>query len=205
MSACEVAILARAPQPGRAKTRLIGRLGADGAAELQRRLIAQALARAAASGLPIALWLDGAADAALSEAVARAGAALRPQPDGDLGARMLAAAHHAQRAGRSVILIGTDCPAQTPQDLQRAQSLLATHEVVLQPAEDGGYVLIALRAPQPALFDGIAWGSAEVLAATRARIVAANLSLAELRLLPDLDRPDDLDRALAAGWIATCG
>jgi rSAM/selenodomain-associated transferase 1 len=204
MSAAEIAILARAPQAGRAKTRLIPRLGADGAARLQRRLIAQALTRAAASGCPRTLWLDGAADAALADAAAHAGATIAPQPPGDLGARMLAAAVHARQSGRSAIVIGTDCPAQTADDLVRAQALLDAHDVVLQPAEDGGYVLIATRQPQPRLFDDVAWGSADVLRSTRARIAALGLSLAELRTLPDLDVPDDLDRALAAGWIAPC-
>jgi len=72
---------------------------------------------------------------------------------------------------------------------------------VLVPAEDGGYVLLGLRAPQPALFEGVAWGGPQVLAATRQRIAAAGLRHVELPALPDLDTPADYQDALARGWI----
>lgn len=201
MSGCAIAILARAPVPGRAKTRLVPRLGADGAAALQRQLIGRALARAAATRLPCTLWLDGAPDAALVAAAAAAAVELRTQPEGDLGARMLAACAHAHAAHRACIVIGTDCPAQTTDDLLAAAAQLAQADVVLQPAHDGGYVLIALRRPQPELFNAMPWGSEQVLALTRARCAALGLARAELRMLPDLDRPQDYDAALAAGWV----
>jgi uncharacterized protein len=73
--------------------------------------------------------------------------------------------------------------------------------VVLGPARDGGYVLIGLQRPQPALFDGIAWGGPTVLAATRERIARARLRCHELPPLPDLDTPDDYRRAVAAGLL----
>jgi glycosyltransferase A (GT-A) superfamily protein (DUF2064 family) len=114
---------------------------------------------------------------------------------------MGAACDHAHAAGLACIVIGTDCPAQTADDLRAAAAQVATHDVVLQPAEDGGYVLIALRTPQPLLFADMPWGSDRVLAATRARAAALGLTCAELRPLPDLDRPDDYERAVAAGWV----
>jgi rSAM/selenodomain-associated transferase 1 len=125
------------------------------------------------------------------------------QQGDDLGARMHAAlaATLAAHPPAGCLLIGTDCPALSPRDLQRAAAALAAHDVVLVPALDGGYVLIGLRRPQPALFDGIDWGTPAVLEATRARIAAAGLRAAELPPLPDLDTAADYHAARAAGWI----
>jgi rSAM/selenodomain-associated transferase 1 len=194
-----LAIFARAPQPGQAKTRLIPRLGAEGAAQLQARLIELALAKAAAlSDCATTLWLDG--DAALLPPPARA-VPRQTQRGADLGERMADAFARTLRTARRMVLIGTDCPGLTPADLHAAFAALARHEVVVQPALDGGYVLIGLAAPQPQLFDGIRWGSDEVLAATRERIAALGLRAAWLAPRPDLDTPTDYEHALAQGWI----
>ena len=201
MRGWQVAVLARAPVPGQVKTRLISCLGAERAAELQAHLTEQALQRARDSGAHVALWLAGPADSGSEELARRFGAELLCQPEGDLGARMLAAVRHAHAMDMDSILIGTDCPAQTPDDLQQAHTLLARSDVVLQPAPDGGYVLIGMREPHPELFTDIEWGGAVVLDATRRRCVRHGLRLAELRALPDLDRPDDLEAALAAGVL----
>jgi len=200
MTQLQVAVLARAPVPGQAKTRLIPRLGAEGAARLQAALTERALQRAAASGAEVVLWVAGELQS-LARLAQRHGATLREQPAGDLGARMLAAVAHARTAGRYGIVIGTDCPAQQPGDLRRAGSLLDDHDVVLQPALDGGYVLIALREPHAPLFDGIAWGGPTVLATTRQRVQSLSLRCVELQPLPDLDDAQDLQTALDNGWI----
>lgn len=194
-----LAIFARAPQPGQAKTRLIPLLGAEGAARLQARLIELALAKAAT--LPdcaTTLWLDG--DPALLPPAARA-VPRHTQRGTDLGERMADAFARTLRTTRRMVLIGTDCPALTPADLHAAFAALATHEVVVQPALDGGYVLIGLTAPQPQLFAGIHWGSDEVLAATRERIAALGLRAALLDPRPDLDTPEDYMHATARGWL----
>jgi glycosyltransferase A (GT-A) superfamily protein (DUF2064 family) len=73
--------------------------------------------------------------------------------------------------------------------------------VVLGPALDGGYVLIGLRRPQPALFADIAWGRPTVLAATRARIAQARLRCHELPPLRDLDTAGDYDAAVSEGLL----
>jgi hypothetical protein len=107
----------------------------------------------------------------------------------------------------AVLLIGTDCPARTVADLRAGAAALRTHDIVLQPAVDGGYVMIgvhrrAAQAPGYAgLFDGLAWGSASVAQDTRARAAALGWRLAELRVLPDLDTPSDYDMALRAGLL----
>jgi len=77
-------------------------------------------------------------------------------------------------------------------DVRAAFAELATHDVVLGPAHDGGYYLVALRAPQPSLFDGVAWSRSSVLDETLARAAATGLSVARLRPLRDVDTLDDL-------------
>lgn len=193
-SPVSIAILAKAPVPGFAKTRLIPAIGAHAAAILQERLTERAVATALAAGIgPVSLHCapDATHDSFL-KMVARMKITLRPQPQGDLGVRMLAAA--AASAG-PVLVIGTDCPALTEIHLRSAATvLLDGTDIVLIPAEDGGYVLLGMRKPQPALFSKIAWGANTVLAETRARIIEQRLSLVERPPLWDVDTEDDLAR-----------
>ncbi len=203
MNRLQIAVLARAPVAGQVKTRLIPRLGAHGAARLQSALMRRALQRACSlQGAEAALWVAGPIDHPFIDACRREFAIeVHAQPNGDLGARMLAAITAGAALGAATVVIGTDCPAQTTGDLVAARAALADHKLVLQPAQDGGYVLIGMHEPQPSLFCGIAWGTGQVLEATRALARSSFLSTAELRTLPDLDHPEDLERALAAGWI----
>jgi hypothetical protein len=110
--------------------------------------------------------------------------------------------HHAfATAGGPLVLVGTDCPGLTTADLGAAAAALSTHDVVIQPASDGGYVLVGLARPAPALFESISWGEAEVLQQTLARIEALGLRCALRPTLDDLDTEADLRRALAAGLL----
>lgn len=189
-----VAIMAKAPIPGFAKTRLIPVIGQHAAAVLQERLTDRAVATALTADVgPVTLWAapDAGHDTFLAM-VARQPVSLRPQPAGDLGARMLAAATVAQGP---VLVIGTDCPALSPMHLRSAAKALNDGaEVALIPAEDGGYVLIGLRKAEPTLFERIPWGTPKVLAETRARIIARGLRLNEIPPLWDVDTEDDLAR-----------
>jgi rSAM/selenodomain-associated transferase 1 len=178
-----IIVFARAPVPGKAKTRLVPSLGAWRAAMLQARLTADALrtARAARCG-PVQLHVT-ARHALLSKDA-------RLQRGRDLGERMYRAFLHARRPA---ILIGSDCPELAPRDLRRAARLLAAgYEAVLAPAEDGGYALIALRRARKELFEGIAWGGPEVYAETVKRL--AGRRWCALRTVWDVDRPEDLRR-----------
>jgi len=199
----DIAVFARAAIPGEAKTRLIPRLGAVGAARLQRLLTERALERARAlPGARVTLWTTGAIDDPVACTIAAAkGASLRAQTGDDLGARMAHAFAATLAHGLPMLLIGTDCPAQTVDDLRTALIALADADAVLQPAEDGGYVLIGMKREHPVLFERIPWGSESVLAATRARAAEHDIRLAELPTSWDLDRGEDLDRALALGLV----
>jgi hypothetical protein len=201
MSALQVAVLARAAVPGTAKTRLIPRLGAERAAALQAHLTERAVQRAHASGADVVLWFDGVPDQSTLELARACNADLHVQPEGDLGTRMHTALVYAQQCNRIGIVIGTDCPAQQPADIVQAGMLLASHDAVLQPALDGGYVLIGMREPQRDLFSRIDWGTDTVLDTTRQCLQTLGLRYAELNPLPDLDRPDDLELALRNGWL----
>ena len=202
-AAVDIAVFARAPIPGQAKTRLIPRLGPHGAANLQRQLTVSALARASAlPGARVTLWTTGASGDADARALAHAaGATVRTQCGEDLGARMAQAFSHTLDGSRPMLLIGTDCPAQTVDDLRAALAALRSADAVVQPAEDGGYVLIGLNEPRPELFSGIEWGGDRVLATTRSRAAEHGIRVAELPTCWDLDRSEDLDRALALGLV----
>jgi len=189
-----IAIMAKAPIPGHAKTRLIPAIGAHAAAVLQERLTEHTLATAFAADVgPITLWCDpDYMHPSFVKLVGQGRVSLKPQPGGDLGARMLAAI---TAAGGPTLVIGTDCPALTAVHLRGAAAALhGGSEVVLIPAEDGGYVLIGVKEAYPALFTGIAWGTSGVLAETRARIIAERLVLTEQPPLWDVDTEEDLAR-----------
>jgi rSAM/selenodomain-associated transferase 1 len=186
-AASAVIVFARAPVAGAAKTRLIPRLGAAAAARLQERLVRSALrtAHGAACG-PVELHLTR------PHALFRHSKIQRGR---DLGERMHYALRLALRRHGSAILIGSDCPELRPADLRRtARWLRGGADVVLAPAEDGGYALIAARKISSELFRGIAWGSNSVYGETVKRIEAAGLRWRALRTVWDLDRPADLER-----------
>jgi rSAM/selenodomain-associated transferase 1 len=194
-----LAILAKAPAAGSVKTRLIPALGADGAAALHARLIERTVETACAATIgPVTLWVTPAPQHPYFTALAsRFQIPLATQPDGDLGARMLAAC---QAAAGPTIVIGSDCPALTPSHLHEAADVLRNgHDVVVIPAEDGGYVLIGSREPQPNLFTGMTWSTDQVMAQTRRRLAQGGLTWRELPPLWDVDRPEDLARLRAAG------
>ena len=193
-----VAVLAKAPVAGFAKTRLIPVLGAEGAAALQARLIARAVATAAAAAVgPVTLWATPDVTHPAFQVARACGAALARQGDGDLGARMLAALAAAN--GPSLV-IGTDCPALATDHLRTAADILrGGADAVAIPAEDGGYALIGTRVPQPALFSDMRWSTPDVIEETRRRLRALGLSWQEPVTLWDVDVPQDLARLKEVG------
>jgi rSAM/selenodomain-associated transferase 1 len=198
-SPIRIAILAKAPIAGLAKTRLIPQLGAEAAAALQAVLLQRAVATALAAECgPVTLWCAPDCSHPAFAALAASGQlTLAGQPAGDLGARMHAAtlaAHATLSGGGGTLLIGTDCPALTPALLREAAAALREHDATLIPAEDGGYVLIGLRQPEPRVFADIAWSTAVVAAQTRERFAALGWRWQELAPLWDVDHPADVER-----------
>jgi rSAM/selenodomain-associated transferase 1 len=140
-----VLVFAKAPVAGHSKTRLIPALGADGAAQLATTLLDRALTTAKAARLgPVQLWCTpDTSHPALIAAAQAHGASLHQQQGEDLGERMNHALGCALLEGRrGALLIGTDCPTLTAEDLRAAAAKLQNkRDAVLIPASDGGYVL----------------------------------------------------------------
>ena len=186
-----VIIFARAPVAGRVKTRLAPRLGAAGATRLHMRLVENAVrtARDARCG-PVELHAT-----ARHRFFSALDVKVRLQRGHDLGERMHNALRNALRRHRRAIVIGADAPALKPADLRRAARLLEGGiDVVLAPAEDGGYALIGARRISLRVFTGVRWGSGDVLAQTLRNVAQATLHYRLLRTVWDVDRPEDLLR-----------
>ncbi len=182
-------MFARAPMAGRVKTRLD--LGAAAALRLHMQLIEKAVrtAREAHCG-PVELHAT-----APHRWFRSLGAKVRLQRGRDLGERMHHALRNALRRHRRAIVIGADVPALTPADLRRAARLLqGSADIVLAPAEDGGYALIGARRASLPIFTGVLWGSADVLSHTLRNIARSGLHYRLLRTVWDVDRPEDLAR-----------
>jgi rSAM/selenodomain-associated transferase 1 len=190
-------IFCKAPVPGQVKTRLMSDLTAEQAAELHTELSTATLQRAALSKLcPVQLWCAPSIDHIFfTESKAAYPLLLKQQQGADLGERMHLAFCSALASYSRALLMGCDCPSMTAQDLEQALiALNEDNEVVLAPAEDGGYVMIGLSRPRPELFDNMPWGTDRVLAQTRSRIERYKLRHRELNEQWDLDTPQDLER-----------
>lgn len=198
----KILVLAKAPEPGRVKTRLATGIGNEAAARLHARLVERTLsvASSAAVGDVVLCCAPDTTHPFFARMATKFGVVLVNQGGGDVGVRMASALARFPPA----ILVGCDCPVFAPAHFASAARALGEGaDIVLTPAEDGGYVLVGVREPQPHLFADMEWGDAAVLARTRARIDALSLRSVELETLWDVDRPADLARlrALAPGWL----
>ena len=196
-------VFAKAPQVGAVKTRLIPALGAQGAAALAQRMLAHVLQQALQSGAEtVELCMSPPPNDAAWETIAIPAAVLRTdQGIGDLGERMACAVQRVTADnGQPVLLMGSDCPALTATVIREAARQLQTHDALLVPVVDGGYVLIGLKSPCPTLFDHMPWSTASVAAKTLSRMAALNLKVWRGPLLHDIDEPSDLAH-LPAGFL----
>ena len=204
-------VLARWPAPLRCKSRLARGVGSTRAAAVQARLSSHVLqvasqsvaeSQLAGTGAPAELVL--AVSGLGPRAARRWGEGLGAhrtvlQGEGRLGLRLQRQVRRALREGApAVVLVGSDLPELATTDLQRCLILLQEHPLVLGPAYDGGYWLIGLAGPWPALFAGghqaIAWGSDRVLQQTLTVAAALGLQPILLPLRGDLDHAIDLAR-----------
>jgi rSAM/selenodomain-associated transferase 1 len=190
-----VVVFAKAPQPGAAKTRLIPALGAPGAATLARRMLLHTLKQALAADVgPVELCMSPApGDPAWHGVDLPPGITRSAQGEGDLGQRMARAVDRVTATpGQAVLLMGTDCPALSARRITAAARALARHDAVLVPVADGGYVLIGLHAPCPAIFADMAWSTPAVAACTLQRLAALGQRVWVGPQLHDIDEPADL-------------
>lgn len=181
-------LFARYPTPGAAKTRLIPAIGPEAAAAVHRTLTERTLAVLAGHGCAVELHTTGAPHADFRAWIGP-DMHLVPQPAGDLTARLTAAIDPAP-----VIFFGADTPDLSREIVAAAIDALVSHDVVIGPAEDGGYYLIGLREAHRDLLEGIDWSTERVFGQTLAKASAAGLSAHILPTLYDCDRPEDLAR-----------
>lgn len=188
MTKPRLVLFARYPAPGACKTRLIPALGPEGAAAIHRRLTERTLEVLRASGAPVTVAFTGAGADAFA-AWLGPDVALVEQADGDLSARLLACLDPAP-----VIFFGADTPDIATHHVEAAMAALSEHEVVIGPAEDGGYYLIGMRQPMTELLTDMPWSTDQVLPETLARLAARGIAPVLLEMLADCDRPEDLAR-----------
>ncbi len=194
MNAVRIVIFAKAPVPGRVKTRLIPALGAAGAARLAARMLDRALAQAIAADVgPVELYMSPAPDSPDWAGIPLpADIETSAQGEGDLGARMARAAQRAIACGEAVLLTGTDCPQLTAGRLGEAAARLVDHDAVMYPALDGGYTLLGLRAFDATLFANMPWSTHAVAQLTLERMAARGWRVWTGETLRDIDEPGDL-------------
>lgn len=191
-------VFAKAPVPGTVKTRLARTVGAARATRVYCDLLATTLAHAHLAWRTgkvsrIELWGAPDCEHPLLRGIAGAFGASRYRQEGeDLGERMRHALADALRRAPAVLVIGTDCPVLDPARIGAAAAALDTHDAVLVPAEDGGYVLVGARTPVP--FDGVRWSTPHALADTLATFARAGLRHALLPAAWDVDTVEDLAR-----------
>ncbi|HEY2738500.1 MAG TPA: TIGR04282 family arsenosugar biosynthesis glycosyltransferase [Thermoanaerobaculia bacterium] len=196
-SARRLLLFTKPARPGKVKTRLIGDLTPAQAAELHAAFLDDLLERLRAGRFSLTLaWALDADDVIPDGPIP----GIRQRGDG-LGDRLYNALSEAAAGGAAVAALGSDHPTLPIAVAERAFDLLeAGADVVLGPAEDGGYYLIALRAEAVArrLFEDIAWSTSRVFPATLERIAELGLRLELLPMASDVDTPDDLRRLAMA-------
>ena len=194
-------VFTRFPEPGKTKTRLIPALGASGAADLQRQMTEHIIATATEvsnrPGLTIEIRHEGG-NADSMRTWLGPQLVYRAQGPGDLGRRMARAFEEAFRNSKgAAVIVGSDTPGIVADIILQAFEGLEKTDLVLGPARDGGYYLIGMKYTLPAntyprLFDGITWGSGDVLSQTLQIAGESGLRFLLLESLDDVDRPEDL-------------
>lgn len=194
-----VLLFAKAPVEGKVNTRLIADIGVQAATQLQHDLIVQRLLMLTQANLcAVSLMCSpDVQDEYFVQCKKQYPVTLLQQSGADLGKRMLNGIRQALQQYRYCIVIGTDAPALDEVLIRQAiERLKAGSEVVFVPAEDGGYVLVGLQKPYEFLFQGIRWGSAEVMQQSRRKLKKNSISFKELATCWDIDRVEDYQRYL---------
>lgn len=187
-----VCVLAKAPVPGKVKTRLAARIGDVRAAGLARAFLADTwnMVSNANWAKAVLATTDGSAcDFGLPGNLE-----IWPQGEGDLGVRLERVMRRGLRDADMVIAIGADSPGLPERILVQARNELRTADAVLGPADDGGFYLLGLRRCPERLFHELPWSQTTTLAATQARLAQNEMSVAFLEPWFDVDEPSDLDR-----------
>ena len=192
-------VFAKTPEPGKVKTRLMAAVSAEVAAELHEACIGDTLRLVRkVRGCDVFVFTAGGTSyfrKIVTEQENGTRVRVVPQRGKDLGARMENAFRKCFAMGYcEVVVIGTDTPWMGAERLRRAFAELKANDVVIGPAEDGGYYLLGMRKMLAEIFRGIPWSTERVLELTLTKIAALKLRKKVLRWDFDLDRPEDLRR-----------
>jgi rSAM/selenodomain-associated transferase 1 len=193
-AACALVVFAKAPIPGTVKTRLTPPLTALQAARFHAALVEDTLRRV--RSLDMARYLacaPGTRQPFFQTCASRYRVSLIAQGSGDLGARMQRVVARLLARHPVVVVVGTDSPTLPVEYIREAERRLKTEDVVFGPSEDGGYYLVGQRRLHRAIFRGVTWGGATVLAETRANL-GPSLRVGLLPRWYDVDRFEDLTR-----------
>ncbi|XOZ33842.1 TIGR04282 family arsenosugar biosynthesis glycosyltransferase [Halomonadaceae bacterium KBTZ08] len=191
---------AKWPRKGQVKTRLAAELGEHKALEAHLVLTDTVLRNLMDSGYPLTFWWDREMTETPIEAegillrLRKGGIPQRVQQGADLGERMTHALDEAITTVGAGLVVGSDCPAVTPDYVHRAAQALETADVVLGPSDDGGFVLIGARRTVPGMLDGPAWGSEQALEQSLEALNQKGLQVVCLEALWDVDEPEDWTR-----------
>jgi rSAM/selenodomain-associated transferase 1 len=189
-------IMCKAPVAGEVKTRLLSRYSTEEAARLYAGMAETVIHRASRLFDHVCI----AADDPTHPFFSTFDLPVCSQGGGDLGERMSRLMHQGFADGAdAVIFLGADSPHMADSRLLQAAEALQNHDVVIGPVEDGGYDLIAMTSPQN-IFDEIQWSSGHVSKQTLAHVRRLSLSCLQLDIGFDIDYPEDIERAVRAGW-----
>jgi len=189
-----IIVVAKAPRVGDVKTRLARALGPFGAQKLASLMLEHTLAAADEARIgPVELYTTAPSDdPAFRNLALPSDLTWTRQCEGDLGERMAHAAKRAEGLGRPFLIVGTDCPTLDATTFRTAARALLTHDAVLLPVADGGYVLLGLNRFEGALFSEMPWSSDRVASLTASRLRELGRSTYLLPEAVDIDRADDL-------------
>jgi uncharacterized protein len=200
---CAILVFSKAPVVGQVNTRLVPYITAEQAASLHEELTHDRLRMCTSTGLfDVQLWCSPDTDHPFfSDCRQRYGVRLHTQTGNDFGERMSAALQKMLGRYKKVIIIGTDAPALEIDTIEAVVNELEHRDIVLVPAEDGGYVLLAASKHHQDLLVDVPWGTESVLANTVRNIGRLGLSYSLLGECWDVDRPEDLERY--KNWLVT--
>lgn len=187
-------VTARYPVLGEVKSRLAADIGQEAALSVYRRLLDRCAAVVSEAGVETFLFFTGTDDPATRERFSSMGCRIESQCEGDIGVRMQHAFESVWQLypGAKLVLMGTDVPDASARIIHRAFEALDRNDAVIGPAADGGYYLVGLRSPEPAIFSGIAWSTETVRAQTLEVLHSKGKRVALVDELHDIDYLADL-------------
>lgn len=197
-----VLLFLKAPVPGRVKTRLAADIGDEAAVAVYRQLAEQQIHQIPSNWRLRILFDPPRAEEEMKDWLGETHE-FHPQRPGDLGGRLRAGVEQAFSGGADqVFCIGADCPCLHTENFLKARRMLQSDaDVVVIPAEDGGFVLLGMKKPDLSLFDDIPWSQPNTLDVTLKRAEALNLTVDLLPPCFDIDTLTDLKRAIHSGCL----